>query len=303
MLGISTVWKSGELKDGQKLLECFTRLGFRDIELEYRISGDTYIGIRKFLEKEKSLKIVSIHNFFPVPEITENGGADVFALSSEDNEERALAVKYTIRTMQKAAEIGAGVVVLHLGMVPMDTVKQELFRLYDTGKIGSDEHRKVLEEVKVLREGKKGKTLDMMLMSMDGIQKAAEKYDVDVGIENRYYFRECPNFEELGVILEKFGNGRIGYWHDTGHAKVQENLGILQPNQLLEAYGRYLIGVHLHDATGYVDHQVPGAGKVDFDLLKKYLKKDTIKILEIHPRETEKDLMDGVDFLKSIELD
>jgi len=38
-------------------------------------------------------------------------------------------------------------------------------------------------------------------------------------------------------------------------------------------------------------------------LLKKYLKNDTIKILEIHPRETEKDLMDGVDFLKNMGLE
>lgn len=64
-----------------------------------------------------------------------------------------------------------------------------------------------------------------------------------------------------------------------------------------------MVGVHLHDVKGYSDHHVPGIGEVDFDLLKKYLKKDTIKILEIHPRETEKDLMDGVDFLKGIGLD
>jgi hypothetical protein len=38
-------------------------------------------------------------------------------------------------------------------------------------------------------------------------------------------------------------------------------------------------------------------------LLKKYLKSDTIKILEIHPRESEKDLMIGVNFLKGMGLD
>jgi hypothetical protein len=48
---------------------------------------------------------------------------------------------------------------------------------------------------------------------------------------------------------------------------------------------------------------VPGMGKVDFDLLKKYLKSDTIKILEIHPRESEKDLMDGIAFLKNMGFD
>lgn len=303
MLGISTVWKSGELKDGQKLMECFAGLGFRDIELEYRISGDTFKQIKQFLNKTKDLKIVSIHNFFPIPDIHETGGADIFHFSSEDREERSLAVKYAVKTIQIASELGARAVVLHLGMVQMDTVREELFGLYDAGKVGSDEHKMKLEEFRILRDRKKGKTLDMMLLSMDEIQKAAERYDVDVGIENRYYFRECPNFDEMGVIFEKFGGGRIGYWHDVGHAKVLENLGIVGTKELLDAYGKLLVGVHLHDVNGYSDHHVPGIGGVDFDLLKKYLKKETIKILEIHPRETEKDLMDGVDFLKNMGLE
>lgn len=303
MLGISTVWKSGELKDGQKLMECFAGLGFRDIELEYRISGDTFKQIKQFLNKTKDLKIVSIHNFFPVPDILETGGADVFHFSSEDREERSLAVKYAVKTIQIASELGARAVVLHLGMIQMDTLSDELFGLYDDGKVGSDEHKRKLDEFRKLRDRKKGKSLDMMLLSMDEIQKVAEKYDINVGIENRYDFRECPDYEEMGVIFEKFGGGQIRYWHDVGHAKVQENLGIVGTKELLDAYGKLLVGVHLHDVNGYSDHHVPGIDGVDFDLLKKYLRKDTIKILEIHPRETEKDLMDGVDFLENMGLE
>ena len=284
MLGISTVWKSGELRDGQKLMECFAGLGFREVELEYRISGDTFKQIKQFLNRAKDLKIVSIHNFFPVPDILETGDADAFHFSSEDREERSLAVKYAVKTIQIASELGARAVVLHLGMVQMDTVREELFGLYDAGKVGSDEHKMKLEEFRMLRDRKKGKTLDMMLLSMDEIQKAAEKYDVDVGIENRYYFRECPNYDEMGAIFEKFGGGRIGYWHDVGHAKVQENLGIVGTKELLDAYGKSLVGIHLHDVNGYSDHHVPGIGGVDFDLLKKYLKKDTIRILRDSPK-------------------
>jgi sugar phosphate isomerase/epimerase len=272
------------------------------VELEYRIDGNTFKQIKQFLNKTNDLKIVSIHNFFPVPDILETGGADVFHFSSEDREERSLAVKYAVKTIQIASELGARAVVLHLGMIQMDAQK-EFFDLYDAGKIGSEEYERVLEEFKVQRDSRKGKGLDMMLLSMDKVQEAAERYGVDVGIENRYDFRECPNFEEMAVIFEKFGGGRIGYWHDVGHAKVQENLGVVETKEMLDAYGKYLVGVHLHDVNGYSDHHVPGIGEVDFDLLKKYLKKDTIKILEIHPRETEKDLMDGVDFLKNMKLE
>ncbi len=300
MLGISTVWKSGMVKEGRELMECFTELGFREIELEYRISEKTFKEIKLFLKKRDDLKIVSIHNFFPIPDIHETGGADIFHFSSEDKKERSLAVKYAIKTIQIASEVGARAVVLHLGMVKMDMVSKILFSLCDTGKLGSEEHKKMLDEIRVLRDRDKGKTLDMMLMSMDEVQNVAEEYDINIGIENRYLFEECPNFEEMAVIFKEFGNGRIGYWHDAGHAQVQENLGIIRVKELLDAYGKYLVGFHLHDVNGYSDHHVPGIGEVDFDLLKRHTKDDTIKILEIHPRETEKDLMEGVQFLKNM---
>jgi len=303
MLGISTVWKSGEFKDGQKLMESLASLGFREIELEYRISADTFNGIKQFLKTTNEVKIASIHNFFPIPDIHETGGADIFHFSAENADERSLAVKYAIKTIQIAADLGARAVVLHLGRVHMDTLSLELFRLLDDGLSGSDKFVSKRDELRMLRDRKKGKTLDMMLQSMDEIQKAADKYDINIGIENRYFFEECPNFEEMGVIFEKFGGGRIGYWHDAGHAQVQENLGFVTVADLLSICGKFLVGFHLHDVRGYSDHHVPGIGEVDFDLLKKYMKKDTVKIMEIHPRETEKDLMDGVAFLKNMDFE
>ena len=65
MLGISTVWKSGEFKDGQKLMESLAGLGFREIELEYRISADTFKGIKQFLNKYKGCKDSQYTQLFP----------------------------------------------------------------------------------------------------------------------------------------------------------------------------------------------------------------------------------------------
>ena len=140
MLGISTVWKSGEFKDGQKLMESLARLGFREIELEYRIDGNTFEGIKQFLKKTNDVRIVSINNLFPIPDIHETGGADIFHFSSEDTEERSLAVRYANKTIQIAADLGARAVVLHLGRVQMDTLSHDLFSLIDAGLSGSDEY-------------------------------------------------------------------------------------------------------------------------------------------------------------------
>jgi hypothetical protein len=51
---------------------------------------------------------------------------------------------------------------------------------------------------------------------------------------------------------------------------------------------------------GYLDHCVPGSGEVDFSDSKKYIKPNTLKILEINSRESEKDLLDSIHYLKSI---
>ncbi|MDR4496797.1 MAG: sugar phosphate isomerase/epimerase [Candidatus Scalindua sp.] len=205
MLGISTVWKSQELKDGRELLKGLSRLGINNFELEYRISETTFAGIKKVLEKDNILRITSIHNYFPIPHESDVGGGDIFMLSSACKEERLLAVQYTIRTIQIAAELGAHAVVVHLGKVPMETVKNELFKLYDDDKIGSAEHQVALGKFAKKREENKGKTFDMLLLSVEALIKAAETVGVKIGIENRYYFSEYPNFDEFGILLRNLG--------------------------------------------------------------------------------------------------
>ena len=75
--------------------------------------------------------------------------------------------------------------------------------------------------------------------------------------ENRYYFQEIPDFDEIGIILNEFDGGRIRCWHDVGHAAVQENLGICTQKDLLEAYSDKIIGMHLHDVENLHDHLSP----------------------------------------------
>ena len=299
MLGISTVWKSKIIRDGNKLIKEMLDIGLDGLELEYRISSQMFKQMQPTLQKVKT-PILSVHNFFPVPETvpSENGNGDVYLLSSKNRDERSLAVKYTTKTIQHANDLAAKTVVLHLGRVPMETIKYDLYKFYDDKKIGSKEYRDAMRQFKKIRtEAKKG-CFDALLMSLEALLREADRYEIDLGIENRYYFREFPDFDELDYIFEKFKGGRLGYWHDVGHAKVNENLGIIGANMFLDAYGDNLLGVHLHDAKGYKDHIAPGCGDVDFGCLAKYIKPSTTKIIEIHPKVVKEDLVKGIDFLK-----
>ncbi|RLB81567.1 MAG: hypothetical protein DRH17_08835, partial [Deltaproteobacteria bacterium] len=260
MLGISTCWWHNRADRADHILDEILALGLQGVELEYRITHSMYREMQPRLKK--ALPVFSIHNFFPVPEGLgfEAGSGDLFLLSSTDPEERARAVKYTIRTIEYAHELEARAVVLHLGRVDMPNPVEGFLRLYTSGKVQEKAGLVFMEEQRSTRQAIAQKNLDAVLLSLEELNKEAEKKGVFLGIENRYHFHEMPDFEEIGFILKTFQGGHIRYWHDVGHARVQENLGILRHNDLLKSYSEQTIGIHLHDVRGLKDHLAPGQG-------------------------------------------
>ena len=297
MIGLSTAWRSGQIKDGKKLLSQFEEVGIERLELDYRISKKTLKEMLPALKK--SFSILSIHNFFPIPDILKEGSGDAFLLSSPDEEERKRAVKYTKKTIEIAQELRAKAVVLHLGKVEMDLETEKFFLLYGRGKISAFQGERIIHKIKRERESKKQKYLDAVLKSLSELNKFAQERGLLLGVENRFYSHEIPDFEEIGIIFEEFKGGAVRYWHDVGHAVVQENLGLLSRGKLLENYSLYLVGMHLHGVKGYEDHLAPG-GEEDYDLIKRYIKPETIKVMEPHPKVSKKELKKGLAFLESM---
>jgi sugar phosphate isomerase/epimerase len=176
----------------------------------------------------------------------------------------------------------------------MKTLKQ----LYDQKKIQSEEGQAFIQEQKKLRETKIPAHLDSALWGLEKLAKEAEKRDIYLGLENRYNILDFPNFEEFKVLFKEFRGSRVRYWHDIGHATTQENLGLTSQGELLENFGGLLVGVHLHGCKGYEDHYAPGTGEEDYTLIQKFLKPDTICVVETHHRATREELIDGLEFLR-----
>ncbi len=300
MIGLSTAWCSGQIKEGKKLLPRFKEIGIKELELDYRISKKTFKEILPLLKK--SFAILSIHNFFPIPDILEEGSGDAFLLSSPDEEERKRAVKYTRKTIEIAHELGAKAIVLHLGKVEMNPETEKFLLLYGRGKISSSHGKRIIHKIKEERKNKKSRYLDAVLRSLSELNKFAQERGVLLGIENRFYSHEIPDFEEIGLILRKFKGGAIRYWHDVGHAVVQENLGLLSHKELLESYSSHLIGIHLHGVRGCEDHLAPGQEE-DYGLIKRYIKPETIKVVEPHPKVSKEELKEGLIFLQRIGIE
>jgi len=293
MLGISTCWWHGTSLRGDDIIREAFDLGFHGVELEYRITGRTYQEMKPELDKE--MAILSLHNFFPLPDDlrVESGSGDLFLLSSDDRDERFSAVKYTTRTIEYANDLQCNAVVLHLGRVDMPDPSERFKELFNGGNIESAEGRSFLKEQRRIRKSTHRKNLDFALFSLEKLNQVAERYGVFLGIENRYHFHEIPDFEEIGFILKEFKGSNLRYWHDMGHAQVQENLGICRQKELLEAYSYHMIGIHLHDIKGLDDHYSPGQGEMDFEKIKPFVKNDVIKIMEIHSKVERQALVQG----------
>ncbi|UCD72125.1 MAG: TIM barrel protein [Syntrophobacterales bacterium] len=302
MIGLSTAWfTEREGITGCDVVGEIVELGFKGMELEYRVTETMYREMQPMILKGK-VKVMSIHNFFPLPDDVplSRASGDRFLLSSPEREERDLAIRMTIRTIECAQHLGAAAVILHLGKVDMETENERLYDLFNRQRLDGPEGRLFLEDKLNERREKRGPHLESVFFSLDQLNHEAEKRGILLGVENRYYYHEIPDFEEIGLILDRFSGGSIRYWHDMGHAHVLERLGIVESGSLLQSYAPHNAGIHIHDAIGTDDHLAPGAGEIDFMDLADRLRSARIKILEVHKKSDRLELMNGSDMVQGI---
>jgi sugar phosphate isomerase/epimerase len=299
MLALSTSWQSGGTVTAEGMFAALKNLEISAIELSYRISEDFYREMQNPL-KRSGLKVVSVHNYFPVPavKLASKGSGDLFLLSNQDDEERQRAIRYTLKTIKHAAELGAAAVVLHCGLVEMNHEMQALYQYVNLNRFDSKEAQIFIDNKLKERDRRKPGHMDSLLTSLDRLVSVAEKQGVLLGLENRYHYHELPGLDDFDVIFDKFRGAPIGYWHDTGHAHANESLGIIPRGSLLQAYATRLIGIHLHDAVGLDDHIPPGSGEIDFTALKPFLKTDTIKVFELKPGIPASEVSEGIRFIR-----
>ncbi|MFH0918048.1 MAG: TIM barrel protein [Candidatus Omnitrophota bacterium] len=300
-LAISTSWNAYRFNTAAGLLFEINQLGFGAIELSFNLRGSMVESIAKE-SRRLGISIQSLHNYCPIPRglTPRQALPDCYSLASLDKRERSRAVKYTKVSIDTASRLGAKVVVLHCGRVQILDLTRQLINLYNQGLKDQADYLQLKREMMRQRDVHALDFFEQALNSLDELNAYAKIKGVFLGIETRFYHCEIPDIHELGVILKKFCNSQIYYWHDTGHAQLMENLGFAKHKDFLDLYGASLIGVHLHDILGCQDHLAPLTGKMDFGLLKPYLKKETLKVIEAHYPATAEDLMKSRDFISKL---
>jgi sugar phosphate isomerase/epimerase len=293
-VSLSTMWAQGRFSHMAKFAAKAIELGFTHIE------ANTTISPRMLSELLKTtVPISSIHS--PCPAVLSSKGIPVssLSLSSLDESERMEAVSFTKRTIDLAASVGARAVVLHMGEVPIDlSLQDRLYRLHDGGYAQTKEYSQAKEELVYQRISQAPPHLETARKSLQELSKYSQQKGIMLGLESRFHFNEIPNMDEMAELLNEVSESLVGYWHDVGHAEVQQQLGFSLHEEWLSRFKDRMVGIHLHDILGISDHHAPGQGNMNWEMVAKYLPPEIIKVCEIGEWNDEEQMQGVVKFLQ-----
>lgn len=279
------------------MLEEVRSLGFEYAELGHNTSLSLLPGIQSAV-KSGVIKISSMHNFCPLPIGVRGMAPDCYLPSSPHDGERDLAIRHTLRTLECAADLGAKVVVLHLGRIEMrwPNYPRRLITCYATGQSQTPSFERLRAKTLMARERKRRKFFDQVCRFLDRILPRTKEMGLKLGMETRLGVEEIPSEDEADQLIRCYGTDVLAYWFDNAHAQIKENMGLLRQEEVLERFGGRTAGMHLQDcAPPMLDHMPPGAGTYEFDRLKPFVTKDMIITWEIHGEWEIPDIMKGTD--------
>lgn len=294
-LALSTGWFRIDKVSPEELVKTLEELSIRAVEVDYRLTEEYLRELKPWLRK-RNIEVQSVHNFLPWPAGSSQPGGDVFSLACLDESEWERAVKYTVRTVQEASDLECQVVVLHLGKVDFKKGR-EYYRDLPKSVLGND-FLGISPELLEKRDKLAFPHLDRLKRALDRLLLIAERYEVFLGVENRFHFYEIPSLEELRILFSEFEGSNLKYWHDIGHAEVNARLGLAKHEDYLREFKEKLVGFHLHDVRDLEDHFAPFSGEINWQKLAPYFSAGAMMVIEAHSKASRKELERGVDLLE-----
>ncbi|HVM59524.1 MAG TPA: sugar phosphate isomerase/epimerase [Verrucomicrobiae bacterium] len=294
MFAFSTCWNSERHIDGRAMVNEVRALGFEYVELGHGTRVSLLTGVQEAVAAGE-IKICSVHNFCPTPIGVMGPAPNYYLPSSRDEDERRYAVRHTLRTIDCAAALGAKVVVMHLGKVPMRHYTGRLLNFHMQGRAESPRYHRLATKAITIRDRKRQKPLDQVYRTLDEVLPRAKELRVKIGMETRLGVEEIPNEREADQILIRFGTDTIMYWHDIGHAAVKEVLGLMSIDGILTRFRGRTAGMHLQDFHPPAEDHLPaGFGTFDFSRLTRFVTEDMVLAWEIHPHWKAAEITEGL---------
>jgi sugar phosphate isomerase/epimerase len=275
-------------------------LGFQYAELSHGTRISLLPGILEAVDGGE-IRISSLHNFCPLPMGVNHAAPNLYQFSSDQPRERELALRYTVKTIEFAARVKAPAVVLHSGSIDMKDYTHKLLDLIAKGQKETPKYAKLCTEVDEKRAAKKGPCVERVNDLLKKILPSAESLGIRLGVENRESLEELPIESDYQFLFRELTSPSLGYWHDTGHGQIKENLGFIGHAMHVESLRDRLFGFHIHDVQfPGRDHCSPGSGMIDFAALKPLVKPEHIKVFEFSPSLTVEEVRSGADHIKQL---
>ena len=298
IVALSSCWCSHRHSDGYEMLQEMAGLGFEWVELSHGIKIILVPGILKAVE-DGVVKVASCHNFCPLPTGVLHAAPNLYMPSSQDARERDQWLRQSKRTIDFAHQVKAPKVVMHLGATeffwfnPARPVEDYLEAHAGADLAADAAYRKVLTKALAKLQKRMPPYWEKTKQGLVELLPYAEQKGVRLGFENREKFEELPLDADHPALLELLARpAACGYWHDTGHAQIKQNMCLLNHREHLEKNAPNAIGFHLHDVTaeGH-DHHAIGTGKVDFEMVSSFWQPGHTLVIELSPRLTVEEVL------------
>jgi sugar phosphate isomerase/epimerase len=229
------------------MLQEILDLGFERVELGHGIRLSLMEGIQRYYDAGK-VRFSTLHNFCPLPVEITGPSPDCYQYSSHRESERERAIKLTFQTIDFARRLGAPLVVLHLGRVPIDRFTDRLTELAEAGEHLSRKYVKLKLKAVQQREKKAPLYVRRARECLLRVVDYASHKGIKLGVEGRQSFEEIPSEMEVSALLDEINAPQVvGYWHDFGHIQIKENLGFVDHAEWLAHIAPRMLGAHLHD--------------------------------------------------------
>ncbi len=291
------------------MVEEMVGLGFKRIELSHGIRISLVPGILKAVE-EHLVEISSVHNFCPLPSGVQYAAPNLYQPSAIDSRERGLWQRYTQQTLDFAVKVGAARVVMHSGSAWFffATPEAKLEKWIDASEIKACD---LAEDVmfckrrdRAMRRIKAAsrKAMERINANYEVVIPLAKERGLQLCLENREGMEEMPIDSAYADFLNNLPDPEhVAYWHDTGHAQIKHQLGLLNHREHLTAMADRLAGFHLHDVSeGGRDHRVPGTGTVDFKMVAEFVRPEHTLVLELSPSLSVDDVRASRDYIGAL---
>ena len=95
------------------------------------------------------------------------------------------------------------------------------------GAAPAEERSRVLSDFLTARATGQAAHMAAAHRTVAELAEHARRLGVTIGLETRLHCHEIPNPGEVCALIDGYPPEVVGYWHDVGHAEVQDRLGVV----------------------------------------------------------------------------